>query len=129
MGSRYVVGSNIKRPLSRTFFSVAYNLLVRMLFRDGVRDHHCGFKAISHELAEILCSKSESDGLFLDTEMIVQAKRLSYEVTEVGVDWREFRSKGESKVKLFSDALRMGMDEMKMEGMGVILNFQSLVRF
>ncbi|MGQ9507318.1 MAG: glycosyltransferase [Candidatus Bathycorpusculaceae bacterium] len=113
VGSRYVIGSNVKRPLSRTFLSVAYNLLVRMLFKDGVRDHQCGFKALSHELAEVLCSKSETDGLFFDTEMIVQAKRLGYEVTEVGVDWREWRSRGESKVKLFSDALRMGIELLR----------------
>lgn len=113
VGSRYVAESNTKRPFSRTFFSVAYNLLVRVLFRDGVRDHQCGFKAISHELAEVLCSKIESDGLFFDTEMIVQAKRLGYEVTEVGVDWREWRGRGESKVKLFSDTLRMGMELLR----------------
>jgi glycosyltransferase involved in cell wall biosynthesis len=113
VGSRYVVGSSVRRPFSRTFFSVAYNLLVRMLFCDGVRDHQCGFKAFSHELAEVLCSKAESDGLFLDTEMIVWAKRLGYAVTEVGVEWRELRSKGESKVRLFRDTLKMGMELLR----------------
>jgi len=113
VGSHYTGGANVKRPLSRILFSVAYNLLVRMLFRDGVRDHQCGFKALSYELAQVLCSKSESDGLFLDTEMIVQAKRLGYEVTEVAVDWRDLRGKGESKVNLFKDALRMGMDLLR----------------
>jgi hypothetical protein len=112
---------------------VVYNLLVRMLFGDGVRDHQCGFKALSHELAEVLRSKVKSDGLFLDTEMIIQAKRLGYAVTEVCVDWRELRSKGESKVKLFRDALRMGMDLLRFRiglcmNMGKIMQKEGLVR-
>ncbi|MBS7281507.1 MAG: glycosyltransferase [Candidatus Freyarchaeota archaeon] len=113
IGSRYVVGSSVRRPFYRTFFSVAYNLLVRMFFGDGVRDHQCGFKAFSHELAEVLCGKVESNEWFVDTEMIVQAKRLGYAVTEVGVDWKELRSNGESKFKLFRDALRTGTELLK----------------
>lgn len=113
IGSRYVPGAYVERPLSRKIFSMTYNMLVRILFRDGILDHQCGFKALTYELAQELCKKCTSDGLFLDTEMIVQAKRLGYEVTEVAVNWRETRGKGESKVKLFKDSLKIGMDLIK----------------
>jgi len=113
IGSRYVDGSNVIRPLSRTIFSIAYNLLARILLGDGVMDHQCGFKALSKNLARTLSNKVKSNGLFFDTEMIVWAKRLGYEVTEIGVEWREFRNKGESKVKLFRDALKMGIELLK----------------
>ncbi|MEM2440434.1 MAG: glycosyltransferase [Candidatus Bathyarchaeia archaeon] len=113
IGSRYVHGACVERPLSRKIFSAAYNLLVRILFRDGILDHQCGFKGLTYELAQELCKKCASDGLFLDTEMIVQAKKLGYEVAEVAVNWRETRGKGESKVKLFKDALKIGMELLK----------------
>ncbi|MEM2386313.1 MAG: glycosyltransferase, partial [Candidatus Bathyarchaeia archaeon] len=89
VGSRYVRGAYVERPLSRKILSIAYNLFVRILFRDGILDHQCGFKVIGYELAQKLRKKCESDGLFLDTEMIIQAKRLGYEVVEVAVNWRE----------------------------------------
>lgn len=114
IGSRHVRGSRVMRPMPRTIFSLVYNLLVKMLFFDGVHDHQCGFKALSHELAEVLMDKVESNGLFIDTEIIVRAKRSGFTVSEISVEWAELRGKGESKVNLFHDAWNMGMELLKL---------------
>ena len=109
IGSRHIKGSKVQRHTSRTLFSLAYNMFVRMLFMDGIRDHQCGFKAMSHEAAAVL-RHVKSDGFFFDTEMILRCKKLGFPVMEVEVEWTENRRRSESKVKLFHDAKKIGMD-------------------
>jgi glycosyltransferase involved in cell wall biosynthesis len=114
IGSRHVKGSRVKRSFSRTLFSLTYNLLVRALFLDGVHDHQCGFKAMSHEVAEALRDNCKSDGFFFDTEMILRCKKLGFPLIEVGVEWVETRKKSEpSGVKLFRDAMKVGIDLLR----------------
>jgi hypothetical protein len=110
IGSRHVKGSRVRRPFTRTLFSLIYNLFVRALFFDGVHDHQCGFKAMSREVAGVTRDAVKSDGLFFDTEMILLCKRLGFPVVEVGVEWSETRNTSESKVKLFRDAAKIGLD-------------------
>jgi glycosyltransferase involved in cell wall biosynthesis len=113
IGSRHVEGSRVWRPFTRTLFSLTYNLFVRALFLDGIHDHQCGFKAMSREVAEVVRDNAKSDGLFLDTEMILHCKKLGFPVVEVGVEWSETRKRGESGVKLFRDATKMGLDLLR----------------
>jgi glycosyltransferase involved in cell wall biosynthesis len=110
IGSRHVKGSRVRRPFTRTVFSLAYNLFARALFFDGVHDHQCGFKAMSCEVAEVIRESVKSDGFFLDTEMILQCKRSGFPVIEVGVEWSENRKSSESAVKPLRDAARMGLN-------------------
>ena len=112
IGSRHVPGSRVHRRASRTLFSLAYNLLVRVLFLDSIHDHQCGFKAIHHEVAEAV-EAIKSNGFFFDTEMILRCKKSGFPVTEVGVEWSENRGKSTSKVRLFHDAARIGLDLFK----------------
>lgn len=112
IGSRHVEGSKVQRCASRTLFSLCYNLFVRVLFLDGVHDHQCGFKAMSRKASQAL-SSTKSDGFFFDTEMIVRCKKLGFPLAEVGVEWAETKRKSPSKVKLFSDGKRIGLDLLK----------------
>jgi len=109
IGSRHVVGSRVQRRVSRTLFSLTYNLAVRLLFLDGIHDHQCGFKTMSREVAEAVLNVSKSDGYFFDTEMIVRCKQLGFPVVEVAVQWAE-RDKGVSKVNPVRDAGKIGLD-------------------
>jgi glycosyltransferase AglD len=113
IGSRHVKGSKVQRHISRTLFSLMYNLFVRVFFLDGVRDHQCGFKALSREVAEVFLDKSTSDGFFFDTEMILWCKKMGFPVIEVGVEWAERREKSGSAIRLFPDAVRLGKDMLK----------------
>jgi glycosyltransferase AglD len=109
IGSRHIKGSRVQRRVSRTLFSLTYNLAVRLLFLDGIRDHQCGFKTMSREVAESVLNVSKSDGYFFDTEMILRCKQLGFPVIEVAVQWAE-RNKGSSKVNPVRDAGKMGLD-------------------
>jgi glycosyltransferase involved in cell wall biosynthesis len=113
IGSRYVEGSKVQRGVSRSVFSLTYNLFVRILFLDGIHDHQCGFKAMSYEVAKVLLDKSKSNSFFFDTEIILLCKKLNFPVKEVEVEWTENRKKNESKVKLLPVAKRIGLDLLK----------------
>ncbi len=110
IGSRHVKSSKVQRSFSRTLFSLTYNLCVRLLFRDGVHDHQCGFKAMSREVATVVLDKTESDNFFFDTEMILWCKKLRFLVTEIGVEWTEIRKESAPAVRLFSDATKLAFD-------------------
>lgn len=112
IGSRHVEGSKVKRPVFRTIFSLAYNLLVQALFLDKVHDHQCGFKAMSNEVAKSL-GDIQSDGFFFDTEMILRCKKAGIPIMEVGVEWSENRRRNTSKIRIFHDAARIGVDLFK----------------
>jgi len=109
IGSRHVKGACVERRFTRTFLSLTYNLLVRLLFQDGIHDHQCGFKMMSREVAETVLNFSKSDGYFFDTEMIVRCKKLGFPVVEVAVRWTE-RNKGKSKVNPLRDGKKIGFD-------------------
>lgn len=113
IGSRHVKSSRVQRSFMRTTSSLAYNLFVRALFLDGVRDHQCGFKAMNREVAQVVRDKVKSNGFFFDTEMILRCKRLGFPVVEVGVEWSESKKKNESGVRLFRDAAKIGIELLR----------------
>ncbi|MEM2961167.1 MAG: glycosyltransferase, partial [Candidatus Bathyarchaeia archaeon] len=91
IGSRYKEGSRVKRPITRTIASRTYNLLVNLLFKDGILDHQCGFKAFKRQSIEPLIEAVKSKGFFFDTELILKAMRRGLSIVEIPIEWKETR--------------------------------------
>jgi len=70
------------RPM-RLFLSWGYNFLVRLIFGIRVHDIDCAFKLFRREVFDAM--QLESADFFIDTEIVVKAKRLGYRMNEVGV--------------------------------------------
>ena len=104
-GSRWMPGREADRPAKRGVPSRGFNLLVRGLLGSDVRDHQCGFKAISREAFSTLADDVEDDHWFWDTELLVRAQRQGLRVKEFPVAWEP---KGDTKVDLVRDVLGMG---------------------
>jgi dolichol-phosphate mannosyltransferase len=84
-------------PWLRRFFSWGYNRLVGVLLGTQVRDCDCALKVFRREvLADLL---PESNGFFVNTEMLTRARQRGYQVAEAGVRHRP-RNGGCSKVSL-----------------------------
>jgi len=113
-GSRYLRGSVVRRPFLRWFVSIAYNLLVRLLFRDGVRDHQCGFKAFSMRLIDEVLPLTRSNHWFWDTEIIVLATRRGFKVKELGVIWQERRYARTRLARLIHDIAEHSLDLLRL---------------
>jgi glycosyltransferase involved in cell wall biosynthesis len=113
IGSRYMQGSRVKRPLIRNLASIAYNLLVRLIFKDGVSDHQCGFKAFRRTFLDGILDSVVSHGWSWDTEIIVRAKRKGYSVLEIPVEHIESDER-KSKINLFRDTARMALGLLRL---------------
>lgn len=108
IGSRYTKGSKLKMPLNRYVTALLYNFLIRALFRDGVGDHQCGFKAFERRTLMNLLDFVEDNWFFFDTELLIRAKKMGYNVAEVPVNWVEPRGRI-STFRLLRDGVRMGI--------------------
>lgn len=102
IGSRLTTGAQvIGRPLRREIISRVYNLLVRGMFLTSVRDHQCGFKAISRKAAHQLVPLVHDKGWFLDSELLILAGKNGYRLKEVPVKWTD---DPDSRVRVVSTA-------------------------
>ncbi|MBI2144039.1 glycosyltransferase family 2 protein [Candidatus Woesearchaeota archaeon] len=92
--NRYHTQSTIKRNLRRYAISKAYNALIRLLFRTGLKDNICGFKAFRHDTAMNLVNEAGTDptgkrSVFWDTQLLIIAKKNRIRVKEIPVHWEE----------------------------------------
>lgn len=93
-GSRYAVGSKIKRKPFRLIISLIYNTCIKFLFRTHIHDHLCGFKAFKKEVILKLVNEMGYDKyltrrIFWDTELLIRARRHGYKIKEIPIWWRE----------------------------------------
>jgi dolichol-phosphate mannosyltransferase len=94
------VGYRVDRqdPWRRKFFSWGYNRLTRALLGAPARDCDCALKVFRRDaLEEIL---PETDGFFVNVEMLTRARQKGLDVGEIGVRHRP-RLAGGSKVSLW----------------------------
>jgi glycosyltransferase involved in cell wall biosynthesis len=93
----------------RLVYSYTYNRLVRWLFGLRVRDVNFAFKLVHRRvLDEIL--PLESEGSFIDAEILVRAERLGFQIIQFGVDYFP-RSRGVSTLSS-STVIRQLVREM-----------------
>ncbi|GAB6862269.1 flippase-like domain-containing protein [Haloplanus litoreus] len=110
-GSRWMPGQIADRPAKRGVPSRVYNGLVRLFLRSPLRDHQCGFKALSRDAFERLHGDVEDEHWFWDTELLVRAQRAGLEVAEFPVEWEP---KGDTKVDLVRDVFGMGSQILRL---------------
>lgn len=81
----------------RRFLSRGYNLLARTLLGTGVRDVDCALKVFRRDA--LIRLMPQTDGFFVNTEMLTRARQLGLAVAEVGVRHRP-RLAGQSSVSM-----------------------------
>lgn len=69
----------------RLVYSFAYNWLVRALFGVYVKDINFSFKVVRRRVLEAVTL--ESEGSFIDAELLVRAIRSGFKVFQMGVDY------------------------------------------
>jgi hypothetical protein len=91
VGSRARRGSRVHRPLARKITSHGYNILVNLLFQDGILDHQCGFKAFNRKALRSIIDEVVDDGFFFDTELLIRIRRRGLRIVECPIEWTEPR--------------------------------------
>ncbi len=79
--------------LLRGVYTWVYNGLVKALFGVKVRDINFAFKLCRSRIFDHVAL--ESEGSFIDAELVIRATRLGYEIMQMGVDYFP-RTRGES---------------------------------
>ena len=77
----------------RAVYTWVYNGLIKALFGVKVRDINFAFKLVRTEIFDHV--ELESEGSFIDAELVIRATRLGYEIMQMGVDYFP-RTRGES---------------------------------
>jgi glycosyltransferase involved in cell wall biosynthesis len=73
--------------------SLAYDLLVRGLFDVAIHDVNFGFKVVHRRVLEAI--ELNSEGRFIEAELVVKAMKRGFRVLQLGVDWFP-RARGEA---------------------------------
>lgn len=118
-GFGVVVGS---RNLSRDGYGkygllrrIASRIYIRILSLFGglhVSDSQCGIKGFTHESAVSVFSRAETDRFAFDFECLLIAEKLNIRIAEYPV---KILRHNESKVRVFSDSIKMIKDIRKMK--------------
>ncbi|MDO8480901.1 MAG: glycosyltransferase family 2 protein [Nanoarchaeota archaeon] len=98
-GTDAVLGSRLgdRENFSRWFFSKGYNLLIRLVFGIAVKDVNFSFKMLSRRALDSI--HLESDGFFIDAELIAELKRAGMRWKEISIPYDE-RGAGTSTVRI-----------------------------
>jgi len=112
LGSRGLADSRITRrqPRYRELMGKMFNLLVRILVVDSIRDTQCGFKLLRGDLARALFADLEIDRFAFDVELLWLARRRGETAAEVGVAWHDSPA---SSVHALRDSMRMFADILR----------------
>ncbi|MEM2511326.1 MAG: glycosyltransferase [Candidatus Methanomethylicia archaeon] len=111
----------------RQVLSIAYNLIVNILFRTKIKDHQAGFKIFTKKAARIiLAGRTRSEGFAYDTEVIVWAKKHSLMSTTVNVVWNECRK--ESTLPIFRALITMMIDLVLLRLLSISNKYVALKR-
>jgi len=78
---------------SRAIYTFFYNVLIRSLFGVRLGDINFAFKLCRTRIFEHI--ELQSEGSFIDAELIIRTKKLGYDVIQFGVDYFP-RTRGES---------------------------------
>ena len=69
----------------RTVYSFFYNALVRLFFGVKMRDINFAFKLCRRRIFDHV--KLESEGSFIDAELVIRARKFGYHIVQFGVDY------------------------------------------
>lgn len=109
-GSRLLPASDIVRTGGREIASRGYNFLVRLLLGSRIFDHQCGFKGFRRDRVLALLPMIRSDHWFWDTEILVRAQHMGYQVAEFPVHWRA----GKGTTVKVKDVFSMGSSILRL---------------
>jgi hypothetical protein len=107
----FVMGSRLRGEIHpgamiwwRRFGNFVLSGMLRIIFRPGVTDAHCGLRLVSKRALERM--PLAAPGMELASEMIILAKREGVPMAEVPIEYRARPEDSPSKLKSIPDGLR-----------------------
>lgn len=109
IGSRYCENGKLAIPQSfvRREGSRFLNIFIQMIAVSGIKDTQCGFKLFEGTAAKKIFKLQTFERFSFDIEVLAIAKRLGYNIKEVGITWYD---NPHSTVNPIKDGFRMIKD-------------------
>lgn len=111
IGSKRHRGSNIAYPFSRKILSTGYYIIIRLLFNLPVKDTQSGIKAFRRDVLDKIFPKVLCKKYAFDVEILANAVRLGYKITEVPIKIVFLRKNNMGRIKI-KDILDIWIDTM-----------------
>ncbi len=101
----------IHQPRHREMMGRSYNRLLQLLALPGLQDTQCGFKLFTAAAAVGCFEPLRTPGFGFDAEVLLRARRLGWQIAEVGVSWHHAENSRVSALRhstvTFVDLLRL----------------------
>lgn len=106
IGSRFADTRIVDRGILRTFPSLVFKILQKLIVGIKVGDTQCGLK-VMNERSKRLLAQCEETGWFFDMEFLARAEYRGLRIREVPIHWQEHRFAGrESKLNHVRDGFK-----------------------
>lgn len=103
-GSRSHNKSIVKAKIHRILLGKIFRFITRVILKIEINDTQCGYKLYRKNIATKIFKKLKTNRFEHDLEIVLNAKKLNYSITELPVTWTH---KSNSKINLFIDPLKM----------------------
>ena len=109
--NRALIG--VHQSTFREYGGRAFNLVLRIITGLPFWDTQCGFKLFRGDAAHEIFRRQRAEGFGFDAEILFIARHLGYRILEIPVRWNHVEG---TKMRLFSDTLRMVLDLVTIRG-------------
>lgn len=112
IGSRGLRDSEIviHQPWCREKMGRIFNVFVRALIFDGIKDTQCGFKLFTAESAREIFNKSRMNGFSYDVEILFISMIRGLKIKEVPIRWAH---SPDSKIRPLEDSIKTFIELLK----------------
>src|SRR3989344_384938 len=101
IGSRFIKGSSVKRPMARKMISKVFSLITRFMFGLKIKDYPCGFKAVNKNVIKNILPQVKNNVWFFDTELVIRSAKKEMKIKEIPIIWQDRdRNKSKSRVSI-----------------------------
>lgn len=114
IGSRGMANSNIekKQNLVRQYGAKGFKIFMHTITGlYDIQDTQCGFKFFQADVIRHLFALQQIDGYMYDVEILYLAKKIGYDIEQLGVRWRD---DGDSRLNLISGNIQNVTDILNM---------------
>jgi dolichyl-phosphate beta-glucosyltransferase len=120
-GQDVVIGQRLPQDIGpgRALSHQVWKLLTSP-FVPGIHDSQCGFKMFHEDAARKIFAASHLNGYAFDVEVLMLARRYSLKIVQMPVPWKDMAG---SKVRLFSDSVKMFRELWKLWQLPLITNY------
>lgn len=99
IGSRFIKGSSVKRPMVRKIISRIFSIIAYLMFGFKIKDYPCGFKGADKNVINKILSQVKSNEWFFDIELVMRSAASGMKIKEIPVVWQD-RDKIKSKSRV-----------------------------